>query len=152
MEEFKELFMFCVSLIMAAFVISLIALLGSTSRQMADIRQSELDAIDNVKIARQYSAYDNKSVTGADVIALMRENSLTGELQIYVNKNINNASLTMNQSNYTSTSWKLSSLLQTIKADAKYLAILVYGNDDVSTAAYSASSSSMITGVKFTLT
>lgn len=150
MEDFKEIFYFGVSMVITAFVITLIALFGTTARQMANIRNDELQAVENVQTARKYTAYDNKTVTGAEVIALLRENAQDGELQIYVDRNKNNTSLTMNEGNYTNTTWKLTSLMQSIDAGTVYTAILVYGYDSPATAIYTAYSNSMVTGVRFT--
>jgi len=150
MEEFKEIFFFAVSLIIAAFIISFAALFGTTSRQMAEVRNSEIIAAENIMTARTYLAYDNQKVQGIDVIALLRENAKTGELQIYIDKNANGTSMTMSSTNYTNTTWNLSSLFQSIKSDDFYTAILVYGDDNPASAGYTAASNSMITGIKFT--
>lgn len=150
MEDFKEIFYFSVSLILAAFIISFITFLGTTARQAADIRNNEIWAAENIRTAGKYAAYDNKTITGADVIALLRENARNGELQIYVDKNRNNVSLIMMESNYTASTWKLSNLLQSIDGGAAYTAILVYGYDSPSSASHIASSNSMVTGIKLT--
>lgn len=151
MEDFKEVVYFALSLVMAAFIIILVVTLGVTISQMAATRNGEITAVQNIRTGREFLAYDNQTVTGGDVIAFLRENALTGKLQIYVDKNINGTSLSMNETNYINSSWSFTQLKQSIKADAVYKAILVYGYDSPSSAVYVSNSVSMITGVKFTL-
>jgi len=153
MEDFKEIAYFAVSLIVAAFIITIIATLGITTGQMAAVRNNEIQAADSLRLARSYAAYDNQLVLGCDVISLMRENTLSDiTLDVYVDRDSLNSSMTMNAGNRTNAAWRLSNLTSRIKADAVYRAILVYSGENPATAVHTNNSGgSAITGIKFTL-
>jgi hypothetical protein len=151
MEDFKEIVYFAVSLIVAAFLITLIATLGLTTGQMASVRNGELLAAENLHLARKYSAYDNQLVLGSDVIALLRENAVDGRtLEIYVERDGMGVPMTMNAENSGDAVWRLSGLTQRIKADAVYLAVLVYDGENPITAVHSGVRGGTVTGVRFT--
>ena len=150
MEDFKEIAFFAVALIVAAFIITLVVTLGITVGQMASVRNNELMAADNLRLARQYSAYDNQLVMGSDVIALMRENSVNGgTLAVFVERDSFGVSMTMNAGNNGNASWRLSNLTQRIRADAVYRAILVYDGENPATAVHINNPNGTVTGVRF---
>lgn len=152
MDDFKEIAYFAVSLVIAAFIITLVVTLGNTTGQMAEVRNGELLSSETLRLSRYYSAYDNQLIMGADVIALMRENAVNGgTLEIYVERDSYGVPMTMNATNVTGTSWRLSNLTQRIKADAVYRAILVYDGENPATAAYSGNPNSVVTGIKITV-
>jgi hypothetical protein len=150
MEDFKEVAYFTVSLIVAAFIITLVVTLGGTAGQMASIRNGELMTADTLQLARKFSAYNNQTVMGCDVIALLRENAVADDtLDIYVERNNMNVSMTMSNSNKTESVWKLSNLTQRINPNAMYHAVLVYGGENPATAIYSPTPGGEVTGIKF---
>ena len=150
MEDFKEVAYFAISLIVAAAIITLVASLGITISQMAEIRNGELMAADDLKLTRQYSGYDNQLVMGSDVISLMRENAVNGgRLDIFVERDISGLPMTMNAVNHNNATWRLSNLTQRIRTDAVYRAILVYGGENPALANQTNNPVGEVTGVKF---
>ena len=149
--DFKEIAYFAVSLIIAAFIITIVATLGITTGQMAFVRNGEIQAADNLRLARNYAAFNNQLVLGSDIIALMRENTMSNvTLDIFVDRDIFNSSMTMNAGNRGNFAWRLANLTQRIRADTVYRAILVYGGENPVTAVHiNNPGGSAITGVRF---
>ena len=85
MDEFKELIYFFISLIMITVVLTFGMRMMDLGKQMGKTRTDEIITAETVQTARKYSAFDNKTVLGIDVIAALRENALTGEMTITVN-------------------------------------------------------------------
>ena len=150
MEDFKEIVYFAVSLIIAAAIITLVATLSITTGQMASVRNGELMAAENLRLARYYSGYDNQLVMGSDLIALLRENAVNGgTLDIFVERDSHGVSMTMNAGNHNNTTWRLSNLTRRIRADAVYRAILVYDGQNPTTAVHTNNTHGVVTGVRF---
>jgi hypothetical protein len=150
MEDFKEVVYFAVSLFVAAAIITLVATLGVTTSQMASVRNGELLAAENLRLARQYTAYDNQLVIGSDVISLLRENAVNGgTLQIFVERDSMGVPMTMNAANSGNAQWRLSNLTTRIRANAVYRAILVYDGENPATAVHTNVRGGAVTGIRF---
>lgn len=122
MDDFKELIWFAVALMAAAFILFVVSVFGAHAGSMAATRNDEIRTAAKALNTMRYGALNEQHVDGADVIALLRENTLQrGALTIEIDKNIDNDIMTMNDTNYTLSTWSLSNLRNSISLTSEYL-------------------------------
>jgi hypothetical protein len=136
---FGDLILFAVELIMAAALISIIALFSRSTSIMATARSDELIDTERVVLARKFLPYDGQEITGGDAIALLRECAIDGgQVTVTLDKNRYNATMSLNGSNYADSGiWSVENLTLNIDAGAKYSAIIQYYDENVGYASVS---------------
>jgi hypothetical protein len=135
---FGDLILFAVELIMAAALISIIALFSRSTSIMATARSDELIDTERVVLARKFLPYDGQTITGGEAIALLRECALDGgQVTVALDKNRYNAAMSLNGSNYSDSTWSVESLTLNIDAGAKYSALIQYYDENVGYASVS---------------
>jgi hypothetical protein len=139
MEEtgYSEIILFIVELVMAAALISIIVMFSRTTTLLASGENDEQIIVEKTVLGRKYLPYDGQTITGGEVIALLRENAVNeGSLTITVDKNRNNMSMIQSSTNYADAGWGNRQLAIAIDAGAKYESTLVfYGEEDPAYAA-----------------
>ncbi|GHU91540.1 hypothetical protein FACS1894202_13160 [Clostridia bacterium] len=126
MEDFREVIYFGLSCIAAAFLIGMVAMFSHITGDMASVRHAEIQDAAKLEIARKYSELDSSILYGVEVVALMKENTLSREeVRITVDRNKNNAAMTQYVDNYSA--FTTANLKTLIAADSRYAATVTDG-------------------------
>lgn len=94
-EEVKDMWTLAINCILAAMVFAFIALGLHTRNAIADARNRQIAKEEQYSEYTIYNGYDNGTLTGDEVVALIREFS-SRHIDIYVDKDKNNNKIVIN--------------------------------------------------------
>lgn len=84
-SEIKETVYIAVSLMILSLVLGMVVVVTDIRSDFANIRNAEITTAKQMSEYRKYNKYDDRVITGADIIALVREIQDLG-VEIYVDK------------------------------------------------------------------
>lgn len=127
MDNFKDLIIFSVSLIICCAIITMVGVLGNVCNEISDVK--ETDILRNAALV-EYGTIghlDGQSVTGTEVISVIRENAVNQKYVILFETDKGN--YVMKPENYSAQTWSLSNLQKVISLNRIYSAQLSYTED-----------------------
>ncbi len=127
MDNFKDLIIFSVSIIICCAILTMIGVLGNVCGEISDTKKA--DILRNAALIEYETIghLDGQKVTGAEVVSVIRENTVTQKYIILLETD--NGNYVMNQENYSSQTWSLSNLQKEINLNRRYNANLSYAED-----------------------
>lgn len=84
-SEIKETVYIAVSLMILSLVLGMVSVVIDIRSDFADIRNEEISTARQISEYRKYNKYDDRDITGVDIIELIREVQDSG-IEIYVDK------------------------------------------------------------------
>lgn len=127
MDNFKDLIIFSVSIIICCAVLAMIGVLGNVCGKISDTKKA--DILRNAALV-EYETIGHlggQKVTGAEVVSVIRENTVNQKYIILLETD--NGNYVMNHENYSAQTWSLSNLQKEINLSRRYSANLLYAED-----------------------
>ncbi len=84
-SEIKETIYIAVSLMILALVLGMVVVVIDIRSDFAEIRNDEIATAIEMREYRKFNKYDNKTITGVDIIELIREFK-NEEIEVYVDR------------------------------------------------------------------
>lgn len=125
MDNIKDLIIFAVSIILCCAVLSMVGVLGNVSNEIAAVRENDILSKAALIEYEKMGHLDGKIVTGADVISIIRENTVTARYEVRLK--IDDTTYTMNSTNAKSDQWSLSKLSKLVSQSRTFHATIIYG-------------------------
>lgn len=150
-SEIKEVVYIAISLIILSMVLGVVVIVIDIRSDFAEIRNAEIVTTVQMKEYRKFNKFNNREITGVDIIELIREIK-NSEIEVYVDK-LNGGSLyhlTPEKISLDNTIVDVDTLQSQIRPDYVYESYLRYDFEEVKTVAAPSTNNSnygTITGI-----